>query len=376
MSKTDYYKVLGVGKNADSGELRKAFRKLAMKYHPDRNTSDASAEEKFKEAKEAFDVLSDPQKRQLYDRFGHEGVRAAGGGASSQGPGGSFNDIFGDVFSDIFRQSGTWSGGHGHSRQNRGSDILVEVAISLEEAAAGVTRNANFQVQASCDSCKGSGARSGSSKKACTDCDGKGAIRVQQGFFSLQQQCPRCNGTGEMIVDPCPACRGQGRVRGKKELNVKIPAGVDDGDRLRMTGEGEAGVAGASPGDAYFEISIQPHTHFQRNGSDLHSKVSIDIGTAALGGDVKVRTIDGNVNLKIPAGTQSGKILRLRGLGLKSPHSSSKGDQLCHISVGTPVNLNSRQRAQLKEFTDALGRDNHLDDDGLNKNKKTRSFFG
>ncbi len=373
MTKVDYYKILGVGKNADNSELRKAFRKLAMKHHPDRNASDSSAEEKFKEAKEAFDVLSDPQKRQLYDRFGHESVKAAGGGPSGQGPGASFNDIFGDVFSDIFRQSSAWGGGQGRSQQNRGSDILLEVAISLEEAAAGVTHDLSVQVQAACDQCRGSGAREGSSKKTCTDCGGQGAVRVQQGFFSLQQQCSRCKGTGKMIVDPCPACRGQGRVRKKKELQVKIPAGADDGDRLRMTGEGEAGLAGSPPGDAYFEIHIRPHPHFQRNGSDLHSMVAVDIGAAALGGDVRVRTISGEVNLKIPAGTQSGKILRLRGLGLKSPRSSSKGDQLCHISVETPVNLNSRQRAQLKEFADSLGERNHLDDSGK---KKTSSFFG
>ena len=374
MSKEDYYKVLGVRKNADSAELRKAFRKLAMKHHPDRNVSDASAEEKFKEAKEAFDVLSDPQKRQLYDRFGHEGVQAAGGGASSQTQGGSFNDIFGEVFSDIFRQSGAWGGGQARAQQNRGSDILLEVAISLEEAAAGVTHDISVQVQAACDQCKGNGAKAGSSKKTCADCGGQGAVRVQQGFFSLQQQCSRCHGTGETIVDPCPGCRGQGRVRKKKELHVKIPAGADDGDRLRMTGEGEAGVAGAPAGDAYFEIHIKPHPVFQRNGSDLHSRVAVDIGTAALGGDVKVRTINGEVKLKIPAGTQSGKILRLRGLGLKSPRSSAKGDQLCHIGVETPVNLSPGQRNQLKEFADSLGERNHLDDDS--SKRKTRNFFG
>ena len=375
MSKADYYRVLGVGKNADKTELRKAFRKLAMKYHPDRNSSDASAEEKFKEAKEAFDVLSDPQKRQMYDRFGHEGVQAAGGAAADQGQGSSFNDIFGDVFSDIFRQSGAWGGGQHRSQQNRGSDLLIEIAISLEEAAAGVTRDVRIQTQATCDQCQGNGSREGSSKKTCTDCGGQGAVRVQQGFFSLQQQCSRCNGSGEMIVDPCSTCRGQGRVRKKKELHVKIPAGADNGDRLRMTGEGEAGVAGAPPGDAYFEIHIKPHSLFQRNGSDLHSKVAVDIGTAALGGDVKVQTISGEVNLKIPAGTQSGKILRLRGLGLKSPRSSTKGDQLCHINVETPVNLSSRQQDQLKKFADDLDERNRLDSDGSSK-KTSKSFFG
>ena len=347
MAKRDYYEVLGLDREASEAELKKAYRRLAMKYHPDRNSDDPAAEEKFKEASEAYEILTDPQKKEAYDRFGHAGVDPnQGGGFSGQG---GFGDIFGDVFGDIFGGSRS-----GRSGPARGSDLRYELELSLEKAVSGQTMEIDIPVLDACRACDGSGAKKGTSPTTCPDCNGAGQIRVSQGFFSLQQTCPRCRGQGQIITDPCPACGGAGRVRRDKTLSVKIPAGVDTGDRIRLSGEGEAGPNGGPPGDLYVQIEVVDHPIFVREGKHLYCEVPISIADAALGGEIEVPTLEGRVNLKIPSETQTGKVFRLRGKGVTQVRSAGVGDLLCKVVLETPVSLTEKQKSLLKEFKETL----------------------
>jgi len=348
MAKRDYYEVLGVNRDASAEEIKKAYRKLAMKHHPDRNAGDKVSEEKFKEANEAYEILTDENKRAAYDRFGHAGVdpSAAGGfgGAGAGGFSGSFADAFGDIFGDIF------GGGRGRSTVFRGADLRYNLEISLEHAARGTETKIRIPTLAECDTCHGSGAKPGTSPVTCPTCHGHGQVRMQQGFFSIQQTCPKCHGSGKFVQTPCAECHGAGRVKHQKTLSVKIPAGVDEGDRVRLSGEGEAGVNGGPPGDLYVVVQIKPHPVFQRDGDDLHCEMPVSISTAALGGEVEIPTLDGQARIRIPAETQTGKVFRLRGKGVKGVRSHGPGDLLCHVMVETPVNLTERQKELLREF--------------------------
>ncbi len=357
MSKRDYYEILGVTKNASEAEIKKAFKRLAMKYHPDRNPENKEAEEKFKEAKEAHDVLTDAQKRAAYDQFGHAGVdpsAAAGAGGAGFG-GASFSDIFGDVFGDIFGGGG--GGGRSGQRVYRGADLRYNLELSLEEAVRGTTVNIRIPSHVECDECGGSGAQKGTTPVTCTTCGGHGQVRMQQGFFSLQQTCPRCHGSGKIIETPCKKCYGQGRVEKQKTLSVKVPAGVDSGDRIRLAGEGEVGENGGPPGDLYVHVNVRPHNIFERDGNDLYCEVPISVVTASLGGELDVPTLDGRVKLKIPAESQSGKMFRLRGKGVKSVRGHNVGDLICRIVVETPVNLTKKQKELLREFEASMTED-------------------
>jgi len=349
MSKRDYYEILGVNKNASEAELKKTFKRLAMKHHPDRNPDDKDAENKFKEAKHAYEILSDPQKRAAYDQFGHAGVEG-GAGAGAAG-GASFSDIFGDVFGDIFG-GGARGGGGSHVR--RGADLRYNLDLSLEEAVKGTSVKIRVPTAVECTTCKGSGARKGTSATTCATCNGIGQVRMQQGFFSLQQTCPSCRGAGKTISDPCTKCHGQGRVQEQKTLSVKVPAGVDNGDRIRLSGEGEAGEQGSAPGDLYVQISVKAHPIFERDESDLFCEVPISFVTATLGGELDVPTLEGRVKLKVPAETQTGKLFRLRGKGVKSVRGGPAGDLLCRVAVETPVNLSARQKEILHEFESTI----------------------
>jgi molecular chaperone DnaJ len=348
MAKRDYYEVLGLGRNASDAELKKAYRRLAMKYHPDRNQGDAHtvAEERFKEVKEAYEVLSDPRKRSAYDQFGHAGVEgAAGMGGAGFGAGG-FRDIFDEMFGDIFG-----GGGRGaRTRAYRGADLRYDLDLSLEEAVAGTTAKIRVPSVVTCTTCNGSGSRPGASPSTCKTCGGVGQVRMQQGFFSVQQTCPHCRGTGRIITDPCDECHGSGRVRQQKTLSVKVPAGVDTGDRIRLAGEGESGQNGGPPGDLYVQIRVMEHPIFRREENDLHCEVPISIVTATLGGELEVPTLDGRISLKIPAETQTGRMFRLRGKGVKSVRGGGVGDLICHVTVETPVNLSAKQKALLREL--------------------------
>ncbi|HSO84514.1 molecular chaperone DnaJ [Thiocapsa sp.] len=345
MAKRDYYEVLGVARNASEADLKKAFRRLAMKYHPDRNTGDADTEAKFKEAKLAYDVLSDPKKRSAYDQFGHAGVDAgAGGFGGPGGDGGAFSDIFGDVFGDIF------GGRSGARRTQRGVDLRYDLSLSLEDAVSGKEVKFRIPVQVDCQFCGGTGAKPGTKPKTCTTCGGSGQVRMQQGFFSIQQTCPTCRGTGSMIEEACSHCRGRGRIQEEKTLSVRVPAGVDTGDRIRLAGEGERGEHGGPPGDLYVQIQVKAHPIFTREESHLHCEVPIGFVTAALGGELEVPTLDGKVMLKIPAGTQTGKMFRVRGKGVKPVRGGVIGDLICRVTVETPVNLTERQKDLLREF--------------------------
>ncbi len=348
MAKRDYYDVLGVSKSASADEIKKAYRRLAMKHHPDRNKDDSEAEDRFKEAKEAYEVLKDDEKRSTYDRFGHDGLRgAAGGGAGGFGAEG-FGDIFGDVFGDIFGGGGRRGGGG--PQVFRGADLGYELKLDLEKAVAGDNVKIDVPTQVSCDTCKGSGAKKGSEPVKCSTCGGVGQVRMQQGFFSIQQTCPACKGAGTTIADPCADCHGRGRVRKTRTLAVKVPAGVDDGDRIRLSGEGEAGRNGGPAGDLYVEIRVNPHKIFERDGSNLSCEVPVSIATATLGGDVELPTLDGNVALKVPAGTQSGKVFRLRGKGVRTVRDTRQGDLFAQVAVETPVNLTAEQKDLLEKF--------------------------
>ncbi|MCL4315805.1 MAG: molecular chaperone DnaJ [Gammaproteobacteria bacterium] len=351
MAKRDYYETLGVARNASEDEIKKAYRRLAMKYHPDRNPDDKTAEEKFKEAKEAYEVLSDARKRSAYDQFGHAGVDAgaAAGAGAAYGRGAGFTDIFSDVFGDIFG-----AGRAGAGAVHAGADLRYNLDISLEDAVHGTSVNIRVPAQTPCRTCGGSGAKPGTKPTVCATCGGQGQVRMQQGFFSLQQTCPRCRGSGEIISDPCTTCHGQGRIQEPKTLSVKIPAGVDNGDRIRLSGEGEAGFKGGPPGDLYVHINVREHPIFSREGSDLLCEVPVSLATAALGGELEVPTLDGRVKLKIPPETQSNKLFRLRGKGVRSVRGGETGDLLCRVTVETPVNLNARQKALLNELEQSL----------------------
>jgi len=354
MAKRDYYEVLGISKNASEAELKKAYRRAAQKYHPDRNPDDTDSEHKFKECKEAYEILSDSQKRAAYDQFGHAGVDPSMGGGygpAGAGAGASFSDIFGDVFGDIF---GGGRAGGGGQRVYRGSDLRYNLELSLEDAVAGTEVKIRVPTKVACDACSGSGAKKGSTPTTCTTCGGHGQVRMQQGFFSLQQTCPRCHGSGSIISDPCPKCRGQGRVEEHKTLSVKVPAGVDTGDRIRLASEGEAGESGGPPGDLYVQIQVKQHPIFTREENNLYCEVPISFVTAALGGELEVPTLVGRVNLKIPAETQTGKMFRMRGKGVKPVRGGPVGDLVCRVKVETPVKLNRKQKDLLKEFSDAV----------------------
>jgi len=344
MSKRDYYEVLGVARGAADEALKKAYRRCAMKYHPDRNPGDAAALEAFKECKEAYEVLSDPSKRRMYDAHGHAAFEhgMGGGGHGGGAPFGDMGDIFGDIFGNIF------GGGAGRGPR-RGADIGYVMELDLEEAVAGVERRIEIPTFAACEPCKGSGSADGK-LDTCATCHGRGQVRLQRGIFTMQQPCPHCGGRGQTIAQPCASCHGAGRVEEEKVLQVKVPAGVDSGDRIRLAGEGEAGPAGTPPGDLYVEVRVRPHPIFVRDGDDLHCEVPLRISQAALGDSIRVPTLGGEVELRIPAETQTGKVFRLRDKGVKSVRSRAPGDLFCKAVVETPVNLTQEQRELLEKF--------------------------
>ena len=353
MSKRDYYEVLEVPRDADEGVLKKAYRRLAMKYHPDRNPDDAEAEEAFKECKEAYEILSDPRKRSAFDQFGHAGVDASAAGGAGPGMGG-FRDIFDDVFGDIFGARG----GSGQQRAYRGADLRYNLELNLEEACAGLTSTIDIPTTEVCGTCGGDGAKPGTTPLTCSTCQGNGQVRMSQGFFSIQQTCPHCKGRGTVVQDRCGGCHGAGKVRGEKKLSVKIPAGVDNGDRIRLAGEGEAGELGGPPGDLYVEIRVREHEIFTREESHLYCEVPIGFVAAAVGGELEVPTLDGRVSLKIPPETQTGRLFRLRGKGVKSVRGGAVGDLLCRVVVETPINLTAQQREIFSQLDDSLRSDN------------------
>jgi molecular chaperone DnaJ len=363
MSKRDYYEVLGVDRSAADQEIKKAYRRIAMKYHPDRNPDDQDADAKFKEATEAYDVLMNAEKRSAYDQFGHAGVDQNMGGGFQGGA--SFSDIFGDVFGDIF------GGGGGGGRQGpqRGSDLRYTMEVSLEEAVRGATREIKVPTLQHCDTCDGSGAKPGSNPVTCGSCGGSGQVRMQQGFFQVQQTCPKCRGRGKTISDPCLDCRGQGLLEKTKTLSVKVPPGVDTGDRIRLSGEGEAGPSGGPNGDLFVQIAVRQHNLFERDGRHLYCEVPINFVDAALGGELEVPTLDGKVKLKIPAETQTGKMFRLRGKGVQPVRGGPIGDLMCRAVVETPVNLSSRQKQLLEELRSTL------DEGGNRQSPRQSSWF-
>jgi len=350
MAKRDYYKVLDVPKNATEAEIKKAYRRLAMKFHPDRNPHDGDAEEKFKEAKEASEVLSDAQKRAAYDQFGHAGLEAASRGSGRGSAADAFGDIFGDVFGDIFGASRRG----GRSQVFRGADLRFELDLDLNQAVFGKTVELEVPKLAECETCQGTGAAKGSSPSACDTCGGSGQVRMSQGFFQLQQTCPRCRGTGTVVRNPCDTCLGQGRVRRTRTLSVKVPAGVDTGDRIRLAGEGEVGRNGGPAGDLYVEVQVREHAIFERDGEHLSCEVPVSFATAALGGTVFVPTLDGEVTIKVPAETQSGRVFRLKDKGVKPVRGGARGDLFCRVVIETPVQLGAIQRELIRQLEDSL----------------------
>lgn len=353
MAKRDYYEILGVERGASEQEIKKAYRRIAMKHHPDRNPDDKNAEDKFKEATEAYEVLSSEEKRGAYDQYGHAGVDPNSGFGGGQGFG-NFSDIFGDVFGDIF-------GGGGGRRRGpaRGSDLQYNLQLDLEQAVRGDTVKITIPTLVNCDLCDGSGAREGSSPSTCSTCGGVGQVRMQQGFFAVQQTCPSCHGRGKVISDPCQGCHGQGRVQEEKTLSVKVPPGVDSGDRIRLAGEGEAGADSGPPGDLYVQIIVREHEIFQRDGKHLYCEVPISFADAALGGELEVPTLDGRVKLKVPPETQTGKLFRVRGKGVTPVRGGGTGDLLCRVVIETPIKLNARQKELLRELQESLSDDAH-----------------
>jgi molecular chaperone DnaJ len=349
MSKRDYYEVLGVAKDATEREIKKAYKRFAMKYHPDRTQGDKAKEVQFKEIKEAYEILTNSQKRSAYDQYGHAGVDPNRGGG---GGGADFGDVFGDVFGDIFGGGG----GRRQSRtQQRGADLRYNYEMNLEDAVKGKSVEINVPTWVSCEPCTGSGAKKGTSPKSCPSCHGSGQVHIRQGFFAVQQTCPTCTGRGKIIAEPCRKCHGQGRVEKTKTLSVKIPAGVDSGDRIRLSGEGEAGQFGAEAGDLYVQIHVRDHAIFTRDGNNLYCEVPIGYTQSALGGDIEVPTLDGKARLKVPSETQTGKMFRMRGKGVKSVRSGSIGDLICKVIIETPVNLTESQKTILRQFEDSMG---------------------
>ena len=357
MSKRDYYEALGVPKNASDDDIKKAYRKMAMKHHPDRNQGDSGkvSEDKFKEAKEAYEMLSDPQKRAAYDQYGHAGVDPnMRGGPGAEGFNGGFAEAFGDIFGDMFNQGGGARRGAGGRQMYRGGDLSYAMEVTLEEAFKGKDAQTRIPAWENCDTCTGTGAKPGTSVKTCSTCNGAGSVQMRQGFFSVQQTCPHCRGSGKIIPEPCTTCHGQGKVKKQKTLEVKIPAGIDDGMRIRSTGNGEPGTNGGPPGDLYIEIRLKKHDIFERDGDDLHCQVPVSFTTAALGGEIEVPTLDGTAAIDIPEGTQAGKQFRLRGKGIKGVRASYPGDLYCHIAVETPVKLTEHQRKLMRELEESL----------------------
>ena len=352
MSK-DYYQVLGVSRQADASELKKAYRRLAMKYHPDRNQGDADAERHFKEVSEAYEVLSDDQRRAAYDRFGHADASGGAGFGGGAGTGGGFSD-FGDIFGDIFEGAFSQGARRRESAAYAGSDLEYAMDLTLEESAQGVEKRIRVGTLRSCKTCNGSGARPGAEMKECAACHGVGEIRMQQGFFSVRQTCPQCHGQGRIVAELCAECGGEGRVRKTRELSVQIPAGIDNGNSIRLSGEGEGGARGGPPGDLYVKVRIKPHRLFRRAGANLLLEVPVPLAKAVLGGEVEVPGIDERLRLKVPAGTQNGQQLRLRGKGIKSMNSDVRGDMICHVQIEVPVNLSSEQKDLLKQFDASL----------------------
>ncbi len=357
--KQDYYAVLGVGKGASDDEIKKAYRKMAMKHHPDRNPGNKSSEDQFKTLQQAYEVLSDPQKRQVYDAYGHEGVDAArgygGGSAHHAGQNTNFDDLFGNVFGDIFgSRQGGFGGGERPSQVRKGSDLRYFADLSLEDAIHGTNITIKLNVPVACKLCNGSGVKDGAKPATCSTCHGQGQVRMQQGFFSIQQSCPHCAGSGTIIVDHCKQCRGNGRTDESKTLSVKIPPGVDNGDKIRLQGEGEAGFRGGKSGDLYVQIRVKEHSVFKRENNNLHCQVPISFSLSALGGEVDVPTFTGPVKLKIPSETQTGKVFRLRGKGVTTVRKEAPGDLFCEISVETPVNLNKEQKELLQKFEESI----------------------
>ena len=348
MAMRDYYEILGVERSADEREIKKAYKRLAMKFHPDRNPDNPEAEEKFKEAKEAYEILTDAQKRAAYDKFGHAGVDPNQAGPGGFGGGADFGDVFGDIFGDIF------GGGRRSQRAARGADLRYNMELTLEEAVRGVSKEIKVPTLVECDECHGSGARSGTSAQTCPTCHGSGQVQMRQGFFAVTQTCPHCHGKGKIVTDPCRKCHGDGRVQKTKTLSVKIPAGVDTGDRIRLAGEGEAGEFGAPAGDLYVQVHVKEHPIFVRDGNNLFCEIPISFTTAALGGEVAVPTLDGKVMLKIPGETQTGRMFRLRGKGVRSLRSGAEGDLLCKAVVETPIKLSDEQKELLKQLEDSL----------------------
>ncbi len=356
MSKRDYYEVLGVSKNASEEDIKKAYRKHAMKHHPDRNQGDstAKAEEKFKECKEAYEMLSDAQKRAAYDQYGHAGVDPnLGGRPGAEGFQGGFAEAFGDIFGDIFGAGGAGAR-RGGQQVYRGSDLSYAMEITLDEAAQGKESQIRIPSYDACETCHGSGAKPGTSPKVCSTCNGGGTVHMRQGFFSIQQTCPHCHGSGKIIPEPCITCAGQGRIKRNKTLEVKIPGGINEGMRIRSSGNGEPGPNGGPPGDLYIEIRIKPHEIFERDGDDLHCTVPVGLTNAALGGNIEVPTLGGRAEIELPEGTQHGKTFRLRGKGIKGVRSSYPGDLYCHVSVETPIKLTEHQRKLLKELDESF----------------------
>lgn len=343
MAKRDCYEVLGVDRSATEKEVKKAYKRLAMKYHPDRTKGDHALEEKFKEVKEAYEILNDPQKKAAFDQYGHEGVNQSHGGGGQ----GDFGDQFGDIFGDIF---GGGRRGGGQQRPQQGADLRYNMDLTLEEAVKGISKEIQVPTLVHCEQCNGSGAKKGTDAKTCSTCHGQGQVQMRQGFFAVNQTCPTCHGKGKIITDPCNKCHGEGRYERSKTLSVKIPAGVDTGDRIRLSGEGEAGERGAPAGDLYVQMNVRKHEVFVRDGDNLYCEVPISFTDAALGGEIEVPTLGGRVNLKIPAETQSGRMFRMRNKGVKSVRSSSTGDLMCKVIVETPVKLSAKQRELLKEF--------------------------
>src|SRR6478735_8172589 len=365
MSKRDYYTVLGLPRDASEEDIKKSYRKLAMKHHPDRNPDDKSAEDKFKEAKEAYEVLCDARKRAAYDQFGHAGVDPSAGGRGGPEGFGGFADAFGDIFGEIFGQG---RGGRGNGVY-RGADLRYNLELSLEEAAKGTEVKIRIPTMEECGTCHGNGAKPGTQPKQCPTCNGRGEVRVSQGFFSIQQTCPQCHGTGKVVPEPCPTCNGAGRLKKHKTLSVKIPAGVDQDDRIRLTGEGEAGLNGGPTGDLYVVVNLRPHPMFTREGADLHCEMPISFGTAALGGELEIPTLDGHATIKVPPETQSGQVFRLKNKGIRPVRGSVQGDLYCHVVVETPVKLTARQKELLREF------ESINDQDPEAHSPRAKSFF-
>lgn len=361
MADRDYYDVLGVAKDATAQDIKKAYRRLAMKYHPDRNPGDAEAEASFKQAKEAYEVLSDEDKRAAYDRYGHAGVKGQGGFGGGAAAGAGFSDIFGDIFGDIFNG--------GRRRSARGADLRYTLELDLEQAVHGTQEKIKVPAWETCEICDGSGAKNGESPVSCGTCGGIGQVRMQQGFFTVQQTCPTCHGSGKIIKNPCSSCHGQGRVQSTKTLSVTIPPGVDTGDRIRLAGEGEAGMNGAPAGDLYVQVLVREHDIFVRDGSDLHCDVPVSFVDATLGGEMEVPTLDGKVKLKVPPETQTGKLFRLRGKGVAPVRGGPPGDLICCVQIETPVNLNSEQKEMLRTFQASL------DGGGNRHNPRKTSWF-